>query len=1208
MGSMRMLRCAIGALTTLLLLNSIAWAQGTSSRLTGLVTDETGGVLPGAAVTATNEGTNIAYTAFTTDAGTYTFEALPIGTYTVSIELQGFKKFVGTQNPVRVGETTTLNAKLQAGGVAETITVTAAASTVQLSSSGNFGSVIDQQSIQSLPIIGGRGRNPLDLVLTQPGVVNGANTGGGIHVHGARDRSWNYTLDGIDTNESSAGGSNFSPLRANPDSLAEFKVLTSNTTAEFGRNSGGQVAMITRSGTNELHGTGFYFLRRPDLNANEWQNPVLGVPKRQEEQDMGGFSLGGPIRKNKTFFFANAQILRATRTTGLTRTVYTQQARQGLWRYVSGGRNQPFGVSGASVDANGNPLPGLAINTYNIAARDPQALGLDPTNQQIVNGMPLPNTFTVGDGLNLAGFSWSPEEQEKQHDIVFRIDHTFNESHAVFARVAWGRQDTLCDQVNGGDPRYPGGPCLVNTERDPLNQAYNWRWVPGGTMINELVVGTNSFTFDFVSPLGDPSKYSPIFADINLPEDYQWGNARGVKTLQIVDNFSWVRGAHALKFGTNMRFQRHKDERGSVGGVNVVPTYDFSTTVNSVDPTVFGLPSDMQVANDRPQLQRSINFLLGRVGNINQGFVQDGSAYGPGGTLFIFESRYPEVDLYAQDSWKIARNLTIDLGLRWELKYTPSNPDNRIRRPNQRVAVGEAPSSTLRWEEGDLYKSDLNNLAPSIGAAWDPTGSGKSSVRGNYRIAYDRINTFLFSSVIFQSIPGITASIANATFGQAGGRLRQGLPSLQPTASPDSFIQPPNNTNNLVRVVDPEFQSPRTQGWALSYQRELPGRMVFEATYIGRRADNLFGAYDVNQAELLDNGFLNGFNVVKGGGESALINQLLAPDSRRLATETGSQFMRRQFASQLTQNSVGAVAQDIARRVQGGQTIAQLSGLGPYFFYPYTQYLNGMQVIDSGDWSRYNAFELKLEKRSPNLTYLLAYTLAKSMDTRSYDPAFTVVSTGAVQSASSTPFDIENRELNYAPSDFDRRHVVNGAFVYSLPFGRDQKWGRDANAVVDAVIGGWQVAGILTVQSGRPFTVYAGSNTLSNVVQTPADCAGCSTSDGSVFADSTPPNFIFYFDQALRSQFSIPAAGAFGNTGRNFFYGDGGFQIDMSFTKRFRLFGSQSLDFRADVTNLTNTPTFGFPTTTITDGTFGRIRSTVASTSRKVQLGLKYDF
>src|SRR5687768_1197850 len=423
-------------------------AQGTTSRVGGIVSDTAGARIPGAAVTLRNEATGVAFTTTTNDTGSYLFESVQVGRYSITVELQGFKKFVSTDNQVRIGEPATINAALELGGIEQTVEVRASATLVQTETSGNLGSTFDQRTMESLPILGGRGRNPLDLVLTQPGVVSGANTGGGIHVHGARDRSWNFTLDGIDTNESSAGGSNFSPLRTNPDALAEFKVLTGNVTAEFGRNSGGQVAMVTRSGGNSLSGTGFYFARRPKFNANEWENNIDNLPKRIFTQDMPGFSVGGPLRRNKTFFFVNTQWLRAEQTREVNRLVYTQQARQGLFRYSTVGRNQPAGVTGASVDASGNPI--VPIGTYNVAARDPQGLGLDPTTQATIGQTPLPNNYDIGDGLNTAGFRWVAPESEKQADFVTKVDHTFNARNSVFVRFSRGYQNTLCDNVNGG--------------------------------------------------------------------------------------------------------------------------------------------------------------------------------------------------------------------------------------------------------------------------------------------------------------------------------------------------------------------------------------------------------------------------------------------------------------------------------------------------------------------------------------------------------------------------------------------------------------------------------------------------------------------------------------------------------------------------------------------------------------------------------------
>jgi hypothetical protein len=673
-----------------------------------------------------------------------------------------------------------------------------------------------------------------------------------------------------------------------------------------------------------------------------------------------------------------------------------------------------------------------------------------------------------------------------------------------------------------------------------------------------------------------------------------------------VDNLSWSAGTHSLRFGTNLRFQRHTDQRGSVGGQNVAPIVNFSTSVNAVDPATFGIPQTIETQNDRPALQSHINFLLGRVGSISQGFVQQGNTYGPGGTIFDFGADYPELDFYAQDTWKPRSNVTIDLGLRYEAKLSPRNTDDLIRRPNQRVAAGEPASSTLRWEQGKLWEDDWNNVAPSVGIAWDPRNDGRSVFRGNYRLAYDRINTFVVSSNIFQSIPGITTSVVRTDIGQAGGRLRDGIPGLQPTASPTDFLAPPPVSNGSIRVMDSDLQTPLTHGWAITYQHALFTNSLFEIAYVGRRAEHLYGAYNVNQVRYRDNGFLEAFATVRAGGESALMNQLVGPDTRRRAGESGSAMVRRLFEDTLELNSVAALASSLGTRVQAGQTLPQLAGLDPHFFFPYPQFLGGVNVIDSEDYSRYHALEMKLERRfSDGFSYLVGYTLSRSKDTRSYDPAFTVVSGANNQSASSTPFDIFNRDLNFAISDFDRTHVFQAQGVWELPFGQEQRFGSDVSRLVDVLIGGWTLSGQMVAQSGRPMTVYAGSNTFSNVVQTPANCDGCSADFGSVHDEG---GLVWYFTPEERAKFSTPGPGEFSNVGRNFFRGPGGYFVNLSLAKRTRITGNHMLEIRVDSTNVLNHPTFGFPTNTITSNTFGRIRSSVVSGSRKIMLGAKYSF
>lgn len=1183
-------------------------AQGTTSRLTGTVRDPSGALVAGARVTLTNEGTNATFEAQTSDSGVYVFDSVQVGVYSVTVEASGFKRLVLKGNNVNVGQPTTVNATLEVGGTEEVVEVTDAAERIQTSSSGNLGNLVERQAIVALPIVGSRGRNPLDFINFQPGVVTGANTGGGVHVHGARDRAVNFTLDGIDTNETSAGGSNFSPTRVNPDALAEFRVITSNPSAENGRSSGAQVNMITRSGTNEFHGTAFWFYQTPGFNANEYENNLNRIVKRQFVQHIAGGSLGGPIVRNRLFFFTNFQALRASEGRPVTRLVYTQTARQGIFRYVIGGRNLPFGAAGASVDANGNPVPGLNLGSYNIGMMDPQGLGLDPTIRRVIDLTPLPNNFAVGDGLNTAGFLFNARGREQQEDYVTKVDYVISDRQTIFARVSWGRQDSLGDFANAGPAAFPGTARLVDTRRSPRNVAINHRWSPTSSLTNEFVVGLNRFTFSFDNPDPEFATNPPVtLNDVTTPTSNLAPviNRRALTTFQFVDNLTYVRGAHTIKAGMNLRFGRHIDRRTSVAGLNTQPAANFSTAINTVSVAAFGIPGNINTAFDLPLLQRTINNLLGRVGRVSQAFVSIGNQYGPPGTVFTADARYPEYDFYVQDTWRLRPNLTIDYGLRWEIRPAFQEP-RRLAVPDQRLVFGAPPTNTARWVNGEAFSDDLNNFGPSVGVAWDPFKDGKTSIRANYRLAYDRLNTFLASSFLLPTVPGATLGVINDTFGQGGGRLRN-LPTLAPPAgvSPDTLRQPPAFSANAITVFDPNYRTPKVHQWALSIQRDLGWGLVIEANYIGRHGNGLLGGYNANQVKIFENGFLDAFNTLRPCAvsgtftpacNSALINQLLA-------NPNGSQTTINNFRSAIVNNSVAGLATSLAQQI-GANLPAR--GFSPFFFFDFPQYTGGVSVVDNFDFSNYHAAELQLSRRfRDGLSFQISYTLAKSLDTRSFDPTFTVAAAGAVQSASSTPFDLRNRRINYARSDFDRTHALQGNFVYELPFGRGRQYANSLNPVIDQVIGGWMVAGVLRLTSGRPFTVFSGANTLSNAVQSFANCNGCSRSLGSVRQESGTN---FYFTADERTRFSIPAPGTLGNTGRNFFNGPGFFQLDLTVAKSFRIIEGVNLQYRLEMQNATNTPSFAFPVTTVTAGTFGQIRDAVVSGARRIQMALKFTF
>lgn len=1231
---------------------AVASGQGTASRVTGTVVDEKGSVVPGAVVTLTNEATQTALTTETSSSGTYVFDSIQVGKYTVSIEKQGFKKAVSVGNTANVNQPLTVDFTLEIGGLAETVQIVSSAETVQTSSSGNIGNTVEQRTLVTLPIVGNRGRNPLEFINFQPGVVTGANTGGGIHVHGSRDRAFNFTLDGIDINETSAGGSNFTPIRTNPDSLQEFQVVTGNFTADLGRSSGAQVTLVTKSGSNEFHGSIFEFYQTPRFHANEYNNIINRTQRPQFVQHIFGGSLGGPVYlprfgeggpthysgKNKTFFFTNIQFLRTSQSFFVNRTVYTAQARAGIYRYVVNGVNRNAVQASPSVDANGNPLPGLTIGSYNVLANS-GGLGFDPTTQFIIGVTPLPNNFNVGDGLNVGGFSFVAPQTERQYDFTTKIDHYFNDRHSMYVRWAHGAQNTLGDNVNGGLQKFPGFPNFVDTYRLPRNLAVNYRWTMSPTVVNEFVAGFNRFTFSFDNP--DPRENPPVI--LNVPNDplnleEPVNNLRTITTWQFVDNLSWVKGTHAFKFGTNMRFQKHVDDRSAVAGVLTRERIFLSTGINPV-PASFRTQAGANTlvpginAADRTRLDSVINDLLGRVGTINQAFVAiNDNEFGPGRTRFLYSAEYPEYDFFAQDTWKLRRNLTLDLGIRWEMRLSPRAPDDIVLRPEQRLAIGEPATNAFRFDEGKLYKDSLYLFAPTVGVAWDPKGDGKSSIRANYRLAYDRTNTFIFSSFIFQSAPGLTRAVTNNTFGQNGGLLRQGIPVLNSNdVTPLQFRQPPSFSTNSLNVVDPELTNPRTHQYSVSFQREIGWKNVLEINYIGRRGSDLYGGYDVNQVDINGNGFLADFEQLRQTGDSPRINQLLAGHSGLTLVngvrETGSQFLLRQSLAgpvrlangTTTTNLVaaGAVAQAafiIAQSTQGafsgksGMTLIA-NGFSPFFFQPYPQFTGAVNVIDNHDRSRYNALEIQVSRRSAKgLAFQASYTLAKSEDTRSFDPAFTLITRGGTgQSAANTPFDINDRELNYARSDFDRRHAIQGYVLYELPIGKGRRFGTDWGRTADFLLGGFNVAGVMRRYSGRPFTVFSGSNTLSQVVFTPASCDGCSPDLGSLVLENGR-NVFFTAEQ--RAKFFVPAAGEASNVGRNFFTGPSFFNLDMTVGKKFRFSETQDLEIRIEAQNVTNTPSFAVPDANLilTSGSFGQILGNTTSTARKIQFMAKFNF
>jgi hypothetical protein len=563
------------------------------------------------------------------------------------------------------------------------------------------------------------------------------------------------------------------------------------------------------------------------------------------------------------------------------------------------------------------------------------------------------------------------------------------------------------------------------------------------------------------------------------------------------------------------------------------------------------------------------------------------------------------------------------------VKMSPSSVGLPVLRPSQQFAIGAAPSNALRWEEGKLYENDWNNFSPSVGFAWDPFKSGKTSVRANYRLSQDRFPSQVFANFVYQSAPGNTFSYSAAGIGTQNLLIRNGLPPIPPIASPNDLRQPPAFSTASIVTVDPNIQFPESHAWFAGVQRELGGGNVIEVNYIGRRGVHLFGAYDRNQVNIFASdsrcprNFLQSFIEIRNNGSTneCLINLMFTGDPTNMAgtttfrTNTG---IATTLAAGNTGGGVGRAAWLASQHTTGGvQTIGRAAFFNnPFFLQDYPQFTGGLNVLETNDLSRYNGLEFIFKRRfSKGLSYQVSYTWAVSKDTRSFDPTFATANRTnfgttppfTPQSGANTPFDINNRDLNYAWSDFDRRHALQGYYTYELPVGRGRPFGKDMSRALDMIIGGWQLSGLFNLASGRPYTFFSGIDTVSNVVQSTVNCSGCSRKFGTLAQEGGIP---VWFTLAQLSQLSQPAPGEQGNTGRNYFIGPRQFNTDISLSKKFRLTETMSFDLRVDARNFTNTKTFFLAdqAMTLTRLEAGRINNSVTSFSRRVQFSGKLNF
>lgn len=769
------------------------FAQTHFATFTGTVTSTDGSSVPDAEVVATNTATQVTYTGRSNMDGLYTISALPIGTYTIRAQAQGFRPF--ETNPIRLesGQTARVDITMQVGGFEQTVEVTGVTPILQ-TQNAVVGEVISETTIRNTPL---NGRNFSQLTLLLPGVVTTGpdsftepkNFGGGRpYVNGQREQENNYTLDGVDMNEAI---DNLLPYQPSPDALAEVRVETNNYSAEFGNVAGAVVGSTIKSGTNEFHGNVFEYWRDSSMAANTWDNNRRGAKKADLSQHIFGATFGGPIVQNKIFFFSDYQAFLRDRPGEQVRTVAPE-----AWR-----RGDFSGVAGITVrdPVTGQPFPGNVIPESRFSPIARAVLG----NQTLY---PLPNR--PGDTNNLVVGS---SDKQRAHQGDIKVDANLTNDDRMFGRFSYQHYTSEPERAALESQ-------LTSTNDAPfLGVAVNWNRTLGATAVNELLVGYTKVKFETT-----PTDWAGIGnanATIGIPGDqaiaglsqFAIGNVgfgdagiaqfNDVKSYQLTEKFSWFKGRHSMKFGGRWLYQRQGFSYS--GNEGILGHFDYSGRF-----TGFGFA----------------DFLLDNV-----------ALKGRGGLVSPFTQLGHRVGIFAQDDYRIRDDLTVNLGLTWE--YTSPWVEKDDRQSNIDLETGQLLLAGENGNSRALYDAYYGGWEPRVGAAWTP--SDKWVVRGAFGIV--------------QYMEGTGKNLrlpANPPFNFEGQR------SFDATTGPGTASNgfddvSPNVTGqgSLFRIFPPDLRPQLTKQWNVFVERKLTDTISAQVGYVGSRSSHMVVPFDFNQPE-----------------------------------------------------------------------------------------------------------------------------------------------------------------------------------------------------------------------------------------------------------------------------------------------------------------------------------------------------------------------
>jgi hypothetical protein len=1071
---------------------SVALAQTTQGEIVGIARDQQGAALPAVAVTVTNDATGFSRSVVSGDSGEFRIPALPTGTYTLSAEKGGFATLKVAKVEILVGETRTVNLPMQIATPTENVTVESAAVQVDTETQ-HLGSVIEQTQVTALPL---NGRNFAQLALLNAGVSASGGGGGqqggeggvsGYSSNGQRSSSNNFMVDGIDNNNYNAGSVSQLP---SIDSIQEFQVQTNNYSAEYGRNSGSVINLVTKSGTNNLHGSLYEFIRNDALDArNYFANPNAAAPELRLNQ-FGG-TLGGPVQKDKTFFFINYEGFR--QRAGITRltVVPTDAQKQGLFT----------NAAGQSVQIPVNPVSAQLFQLY-----------------------PEPNTNQPG-----GNFISSPVLSNDTDQFLLKGDRHIG-SDTLTARYSYTRQDEFSPFAGGQQTTSIPGFGVTSSGNIHL-VSIGYTKIVNPASVNEFRVGfsrntstsanqvgpqASTYGFNTGWPAGSPLGLGNIpnltmagglvsngGSISNLGSNNNNPGGLAQNTLQFIDHFSHTTGKHEWKFGTDIRNIRD----------NRFYDLDFIGQI-----TFTGSANPQGIKSPLADFAEGLaNSALHFIGDSHRSY------------------RTTEYDFFAQDSYRLRTNLTLNYGIRYELNTVLHDATNRATtfRPQDfttflsptadqtNLSVLQASGIVTQNQAGGLYGPNHNNFAPRVGIAWALGQRQLTVVRVGYGIFYDTV------------------------LGQIPGNVLLNPPSL-----PDFFNAAPGvgwpnafapSGFPVITITPANFPSPYSQSWNADVQRELPGKILAEVSYVGTTGTHLPRFVQINQAYITQ----------------AQINAL-SPDV-------------------VTRMELLGIPAPVAQHLAGN--IASIPNIARVPFFGYAQIFQAEDAVSS----EYNGLQAKLDKRAGHgLTFGAAYTYSKSTDGAS------VFYGSGANATTIFPQDNYNLGAEKGLSDFDLRHRFVGNYVYEIP-----SLQHAFSALPKLIADGWMTTGIVTLQTGQPFSVLTGANQSST---------GLGNDRPNLVGDpnSGPHTVAQWFNTAA---FALNAPLTFGNAPRNVGNGPPYKDFDMALMKNTKITETFNVQFRAEFFNIFNHPNFALPRNTMTAPNFGALYQTPDVAQNNVGLG-----